>query len=76
VDFDSDGNSAALEDRNWTELTVVRRDHPVERIDIDPVSEEPLVLKVVSDTRELALRAAEFLADATGGRLIRPAGDA
>lgn len=70
VDFDSDGNSATSDDRNWTELTVILRKTPSERVDIDPVSDRPLVLKVVSESRELALRAATFLIDTTHGCLI------
>ena len=69
VDFDSDGNSATADDRNWTELTVIRRDQWAERVDIDPVAEGPLSLNVVSESRDLALRAATFLTHATGGRL-------
>ena len=69
VDFDSDGDSRTLEDPNWTELTVIRRDGTGERIDIDPVAEGPLTLQVVSESRDLALRAAAFLAEATGGDL-------
>ena len=67
VDFDSDGNSETPNDRNWTELTVVRRDDSAQRIDIDRVVGEPLLLKVTSDYRTLALRAATFLAQSTGG---------
>ena len=69
VNFDSDGDSRTLEDPNWTELTVIRRDGTDERLDIDPVAEEPLTLQVVSESRDLARRAAAFLADATGGGL-------
>jgi hypothetical protein len=54
----------------WTELTVQRRVPPEERVDIDPVSEDPLVLKVVASSESLARRAAEFLRVATNGRLI------
>jgi hypothetical protein len=69
VDFDSDGNSRTPDDREWTELTVTRRPMEAERVDVDPVSVMPLTLKVVSASRDLALRAAQFLATATGGTL-------
>jgi hypothetical protein len=73
VDVDSDGDSSTPEDRNWTELTVIRRSKDAERVDVDPVSDTPLVLKVVSESRDLALRAAEFLARTTGGALTHEA---
>jgi hypothetical protein len=69
VDFDSDGNSRSADDRGWTELTVIRRDRDEERVDIDPISDDPLVLRVASDSQELARKAAVYLAKATGGRL-------
>jgi hypothetical protein len=68
VDFDSDGDSRTPDDQNWTELTVIRRGGNSERVDVDLVSESPLVLKVVSESKDLALRAANFLARATGAR--------
>jgi hypothetical protein len=64
ADFDSDGNSSDPSDTNWTELTVQARPDPddLNRVDVDPVSESPLVLKVVSSSTALAERAAHFLA--------------
>ena len=70
VDFDSDGDSTSPNDPQWKELTVERRMPPGERVDIDPVSEVPLVLKIVASSDVLARRAAEFLRDRTNGRLI------
>jgi hypothetical protein len=70
VDFDSDGDSASPDDRQWTELTVERRRPPLERVDIDPISETPLVLKVTASSAALARLAAEFLKEQTGGQLI------
>lgn len=69
VDFDSDGDSRTPDDQNWTALTIVLRGGKSERVDVDPVSESPLALKVVSESRDLALRAANFLARTTGGAL-------
>ncbi len=71
VNFDSDGDSETPEDPNWTELTLERRDASGERIDVDPVVPEPLTLKVVSESRDLALRAATYLAEVTGGDLVK-----
>jgi hypothetical protein len=71
VDFDSDGNSETPADVTWTELTVIRRPKYDERVDIDPLSEDPLVLRIASETPGLARRAAEFLARSCGGTLDR-----
>jgi hypothetical protein len=71
VDFDSDGNSETPADVNWTELTLTRRPHNDERVDIDPVSEDPLVLKISSATPGLARRTAEFLTRLCGGSMSR-----
>lgn len=67
VDFDSDGNSQHPDDTTWTELTITRCPSETGRVDIDPVSEAPLVLKVVSSSSALAERAARFLALHTSG---------
>ncbi len=69
VDFDSDGNSTAPDDPHWTELTIQRRQPPLERVDIDPVSDSPLVLKIVASSDLVAQRAAEFLRHRTDGVL-------
>ena len=64
ANVDTDGNSLDPNDTNWTELTVQLRpdaDH-VNRVDVDPVSQSPLVLKVVSPTPALAQRVAGYLA--------------
>jgi hypothetical protein len=68
VDFDSDGNGD--ENPNWTELTLIHRPDYDERIDINPISEDPLVLKISSSTSGLALRAAEYLVQNCGGHLL------
>lgn len=72
--FDSDGDSVDPDATNWTELTVSLRDESgrasdVERVDIDPVNREPLVLAVVSENADLARKAAEFLQRQAGGEL-------
>jgi hypothetical protein len=68
VDFDSDGNADV--DPNWTELTLTRRPNYDERVDIDPVSENPLVLKIISSTPGLAQKTAEYLVKICGGELL------
>lgn len=69
-DFDSDGNSSTADARDWTELSIALRPECVERVDVEPVSGYPrLVLRIMSDRKELARRAAKFLATYTGGRL-------
>ena len=62
VDFDSDGNSTSPDDPFWTELTITRRPDYDESVSIDPVSQAPLVLKVVSQSAALADRTASYLA--------------
>ncbi|OZB57934.1 MAG: hypothetical protein B7X39_20365 [Lysobacterales bacterium 14-68-21] len=69
-DFDSDGNSHTPEDGEWTELSLVLRSDVGQRVDIDPVSTEPLVLGVRSTHESLASQAARFLALHTGGALV------
>jgi hypothetical protein len=69
-DFDSDGNSSTAHARDWTELSIALRPECVERVDITPVSGySRLVLRIVSDRKGLASRAAKFLANYCGGRL-------
>ena len=68
VDFDSDGNADASP--NWTELTLIRRPNYDERLDIEPVSENPQVLKISSLTPGLAQKTAEYLIRICGGEII------
>ena len=65
VNLDSDGNSETPDDRNWTELILVNRNDGSERIDIDPVSYNPLILRIV-DHKNLVTKAAQFLSEACG----------
>lgn len=74
ADFDSDGDSTSPDATDWTELTLALRDDggvssDSERVDIDPVGAEPLVLAVVSESSELARKTAEFLRSECGGEL-------
>ncbi|TBO27462.1 hypothetical protein EYS42_16810 [Aquabacterium lacunae] len=71
-DFDSDGDSAQPDDPSWTELTVTLRGQSSERVDIDPVSLQPLVLKVRAAHVALCRRAAAFVASYAGGSVVDP----
>lgn len=71
ADFDSDGNSRSPSDTSWTELTIELRPECAQRVDVDCVSKEPLVLKVVSSSPVLAERAARYLAVSTQGEFSR-----
>ena len=70
ADIDSDGNSEYPADNRWTELTLEHRRLPNERVDVDPVSSSPLVLKVTASNGALARRVAEFLRDKALGRIL------
>jgi len=70
VGFDSDGDSRYPGDTAWTELTIQRRPRCDERVDIDPVSESPLVLKVSASAPGLAERAARLLAGHSGAVVV------
>ena len=68
-DVDTDGNSDFPASSSWTELTIALRPSCTERIDVDPVSQSPLVLKVSATSPELASRVATFLQERSGGTL-------
>ena len=68
-DFDYDGDCLYPADRNWTELTLDSRERENERVDVDPVSDAPLTLKVRSERPHLAARVAYYLTIATDGVL-------
>ena len=70
VDYDSDGNSVQPESTNWTELTLINREDEIQRIDVEPISDNPLRCLVRSESEELATKAARFLADETDGLII------
>ena len=69
ANIDSDGNSTYPEDANWTELSVCPRDDKTPYVHVDSISENPLILEVRSTSYELAKKAAEFIANETGGIL-------
>ena len=61
IDIDSDGDSKTPNDKNWTELTLINRSSPSQRIDIDPVHKNPLILKIVGP-ESLVVKVANYLA--------------
>ena len=60
-EIDSDGDSKTPDDKNWTELTLINRSNQNQRIDIDPVHTNPLILKIVGP-ESLVVKAANYLA--------------
>ena len=74
IDTDTDGNAYPRNSTNWTELTVETRDDRRERIDVDPIHDRPLILKIRSAKEYLAARAAYALAVYTGGGVSTNAG--
>lgn len=68
--FDSDGDTSSPEATDWTELTIISRSDPNQRVDIDPHPEDgPLVLVIRSEHLELAKAVALFLQREAGGVL-------
>ncbi len=73
VDTDTDGDSRPVDSREWTELYAQNRGRKDEVFNVNPASDEPLVLKVQSKHEWLAAAVAHLLAEITGGGvLIRP----
>ena len=71
ADYDSDGNSETPDSQSWTELTIEKRPQEGLRVDVDPISLNPLVLKVISEHEELAESVAQFLAVQCPGKIIQ-----
>jgi hypothetical protein len=71
--IDSDGNSRTPDDTHWTELTLSLRGKSSVRIDIDPLSIDPLVLAVRSSQESLCRQAAQFIVNYSGGELEKNA---
>lgn len=67
--IDSDGDSRSPADTMWTEFTAILRPDREIRVDIDPVSLQPLVLCIRASSMELAEKAALFLVHSSGGTL-------
>ena len=69
VDYDSDGDASNPSDQNWTELTLEHRERLNERIDVDPILDNPLILKVKSENSNLSAQVAFYLAHTTNGEI-------
>lgn len=69
--IDSDGNSKTPDDLQWTELTLILRGNPKQRVDIDPISDVPLILAVRSSHQSLCRMAVEFIVAVSGGEVRR-----
>lgn len=50
---DTDGNAQSATDCTWTELTVIDRPNPSERVAVSLQAEKPLTFLVTSDREEL-----------------------
>ena len=68
-DFDSDGDSRSPDDDAWMCLTLSLRGEDRARIDIDPVSLDPLVLEIRGEPEALVQKAAAFLVRVSGGSI-------
>jgi hypothetical protein len=68
ANVDSDGNSGNADDVRWTELSLYLRDSEDDQeVHIDPVSQDPLVLKIRSSDAALANKTVKFLHQTAGG---------
>lgn len=65
-DADTDGNAKGPTCRRWTELWCRERVAPEDEFEVEPVSLEPLVLRVTATRPEISARVAFFLARETG----------
>lgn len=71
-DIDSDGDSETPGHSEWTELSIyLRSGTQDQQVHVDPVSTDPLVLKVCSPNAQLAERAVLFLQARSGGVVSR-----
>ncbi len=65
--IDLDGNSREKHDAQWTKLIIALRGTEGQRVDIVPVSSEPLVLQVNASSFELTEKTANFIVEHSGG---------
>jgi len=61
VDFDSDGDSFPAESTSWRELTVSLRPEQNQRLDVDPISEDRDIVRIVGTEDWILNAACEFL---------------
>ena len=69
-DVDSDGDSGAPDDTDWTELSLsLRGASESEQVHIDPVSDRPLILAVRSPSAAICERVGNYLQSTSGGSI-------
>jgi hypothetical protein len=68
-DCDTDGDAKSATDHDWTELTIINRRDPSERVEVDPSVKNPLTLAIRSESTSIAARLAYALAITAGGEL-------
>lgn len=74
ANVDTDGDSNPADSTEWTWLYMQLRPAPNEPVvEVTMMDETFAVMRVASDDLLLATKAAEFLADTTGGKLSRSA---
>lgn len=71
VAYYAEDNSTTGDDESWTKLVLIHAEEPKQRLDIAPIEHKPLILQVTSDSRELAARATNFIANRTFGTVAR-----
>ena len=62
----TDGNARHPASREWTDLWIRSREVDASVVEVEPVSEDPLVLVVSSESPDLAARMALFLQEECG----------
>ena len=69
-EVDSDGDSYNPASRTWTDLYLENRENEHETVDVTKEEEEPLVLRVTSPSRSIALGVAYFLVHWASGEIL------
>ncbi|WP_338762278.1 hypothetical protein WAF17_17295 [Bernardetia sp. ABR2-2B] len=67
---DTEGNSYNPASKEWTELYIVNRENKNEKIDIYPITENPLLLEISATTKELSYKLVYFLSEQTEGDIF------
>lgn len=70
ANIDSDGDSSSTDDIHWTELSLrLRGGGQDAEVHVDPISTQPLVLKIRSSDASIVRRVAEYLQEHSGGTI-------
>lgn len=70
-DTDTEGDSYNPASREWTELYIANRENKNEKIDIFPITKNPLLLEISATTKELAYKLVYFLSIQTEGNIFK-----